>query len=70
MGNPLNGELLSQMYERDLMRMLTEDLWLSNYSNYKFTDKRSRLKKLTDLMYWKTVGRFKSWLHRDCNGDW
>ena len=46
------------------MKTLTEPLLLS----YRVPDTRSRWKKFYDRMRYRTIWRFREWLHRDC-GD-
>ena len=56
-------------YQREAMRHLTTDLWLETFCNYKVEDTRPWWRKIYDRAHWKTIGRFRAWLHRDC-GDY
>ena len=51
-------------YQERLMKMLTEPLILGSRS-----DTRSRFRKVMDRIRYRTIGRFREWLHRDC-GDY
>lgn len=61
---PPSGPLV-EMYRQELMEILTTDL----HPFFRVPNTRSRWRKMRDWFYWRTVGRFKAWLHRDC-GDY
>ena len=42
--------------------------WEDILMAYQVPDTRPQWKKWLSTVYWHTVGRFKRWLHRDC--DW
>lgn len=70
---PETNSVIESYCKGSLRRMLTEELWIASYSDYAVPDARpwwkKRLSKIRLWFYWKTLGRFRNWLHRDC-GDY
>jgi len=63
---PVTTYLVHEYYRRKLMENLMSPLeWIPPRS----PDTRSRFRKLIDRVRYRTVGRFRDWLHRDC-GDY
>lgn len=66
----LMGSVLENYYKEELMRQLTEDSWYKTFLSYQVEDTRPRwkrtLSKCRSHIYWATLGRYRSWLHRDC----
>ena len=52
-----------------LNREVIQREWEKSIGFYKIPDTRSNWKKIRDWIHWRTIGRFKNWLHRDC-GDY
>lgn len=61
---------LMDYWRNELMRQLFTESWLYTHNNYKVPDTRPRWKRALSRIrlwfYWRTIGRFKAWLHRDC----
>ncbi len=66
--NPESHDI-AEFYRELLVRRLTQPLRLEIVADYRVPDTRSRFQKAVDWAKWKTVGRFRAWLHRDC-GEW
>jgi hypothetical protein len=61
--DPLSNYLLARYYDQQIRHMLER---LDFYRVSPVADLRPWWKRAWQVAYWATVGRFKSWLHRDC----
>ena len=58
---------LMRYYRKQIIDTLTQESVFIRL--FPIPDTRTRWQKLKDRMYWRTIRRFKEWLHRDC-GDY
>ncbi len=62
------SKLVSEwMKQQFINRIIEKSKFVEMLKKYAPPDTRSWYKKLWDSLYWRTIERFKSWLHRDCD---
>ena len=64
----IDPNLVHRYWQKKVFKELMAE-WQLLRDNYLCPDTRSRWRKAYDWCHWRTIGRFKMWLHRDC-GDW
>ncbi len=60
---------LTKYWVDRLKGQLYKNLFVEALLYYRVPDTRSRWKKFKDRLRYRTIGRFREWLHRDC-GDY
>ena len=61
------SRLINDHYAQKTMMAAMTPLWLETLGIYQVPDTRSRVQKLYHRLHYRTVGRFRAWLHRDCD---
>lgn len=71
--DPPETDYLIDYYRGRLYRDLMTPLWIQTFADYAVHDTRPRwrrnLSAIKSWLYWRTAGRFRAWLHRNC-GDY
>ena len=61
------SRMINDHYAALALEILTrESEWIKMFDHYRVPDTRGRWRRLWDRLKYHTVGKFRMWLHRDC----